>query len=243
LDNPLRYIDLLGTEGIVVTGGIADSDMFNYQFVEPSIKNIRDGIANGTPESTITWMVIDAGYTPKDIDNFRDTAEKLGVNFVPISDKYEFISYINEKNGYASRRLDPITSTAFYSHGQSPIYSGSKENQLSFAYGIADLGNRNASDINFTQSDIASLDSDAFNKATTIFFSCNSGTKDSHGNSFAQTWSNKTGGASYGIQNGRTLYSLINVAGSLSFSYPSPTFAVNFVNVCQPIEIQRIFKG
>lgn len=32
--------------------------------------------------------------------------------------------------------------------------------------------------------------------------------------SFAQTWSNKTGGTSYGIENGRTFYAMINVAAS-----------------------------
>lgn len=32
--------------------------------------------------------------------------------------------------------------------------------------------------------------------------------------SFAQAWTNKTGGRSYGIENGRTLYAMINVAAS-----------------------------
>ena len=35
--------------------------------------------------------------------------------------------------------------------------------------------------------------------------------------SFAQAWTNKTGGVSWGIENGRTLYSMINVAATWGF--------------------------
>lgn len=68
--------------------------------------------------------------------------------------------------------------------------------------------------INFTQSDISRLDSNAFYETTTYFYTCNAGTKDNNGMSFAQAWSNMTGGTSYGIENGRTLYAMINVASS-----------------------------
>lgn len=215
--NPLYYIDFNGHEMIVVSGGTADSDEFHYMFIETAIKNINDLIAEGVPADEITWMVIDAGYSPTDLANFQDTADKLGVNFVSISDKEQMIDYINNKDSGTVRADDPITYMSFFAHGQCPKYSGSDENQLSFAYNIQDL-DIDASDINFTQSDIERLNSDAFYYTYTEFFSCNAGTiDDNNGMSFAQAWSNKTGGISYGIENGRTLYAAINHAASWGF--------------------------
>lgn len=83
---------------------------------------------------------------------------------------------------------------------------------MAFAYGIKNLDAEEIADINFSQSDIEKLNSESFNNALTLFFSCNAGTKDSDGMSFAQEWTNKTGGKSCGIVNGRTLYSVINIA-------------------------------
>lgn len=96
-----------------------------------------------------------------------------------------------------------------------------EENQLSFAYHISDL-KEDASNINFTQSDIAKLDGDAFEQILTWFYSCNAGTNDSNGKSFAQEWSNKTGGISYGIKNGRTYYGMMNMTGYIGFYMPPP---------------------
>ncbi len=212
--NPLYYIDFNGHETIVVSGGAADSDKFSYQFIETAIKNINDLKAEGVPADDITWMVIDAGYEPQDIANFKDTAEQLGVHCVSVSDKEQMIDYINNKDDKTIRAEDPITYMSFFSHGRSYKYSR-VENQLSFAYNIADVADENS--INFTQSDIERLDPEAFNSTVTMFYSCNAGTKDDNGMSFAQAWTNKTGGKSYGIENGRTLYAAINHAASWGF--------------------------
>ena len=126
--------------------------------------------------------------------------------------------------GGTTRSDDKITNMTFFSHGQSPTYygfvgQGVEENQLSFAYHINDL-KEEASNINFTQSDIAKLDGDAFEQTLTWFYSCNAGTNDSNGKSFAQEWSNKTGGISYGLKNGRTYYGMINMTGNIGFYIP-----------------------
>lgn len=212
--NPLYYIDFNGHETIVVSGGTADTDAFHYQFIETAIKNINDLMAEGVPADDITWMVVEAGYKPEDLANFEDTAEKLGVNYIGISDKEQMIDYINNKDGTTIRAEDQITYMSFFAHGQCPKYSGSTENQLSFAYHIEDV---DETKIDFTQSDIERLDSEAFNNTVIKFYSCNAGTKDDNGMSFAQAWSNKTGGLSYGIENGRTLYAAINHAASWGF--------------------------
>ena len=90
---------------------------------------------------------------------------------------------------------------------------------MAFAYGIKNLGKEGITetDINFTQSDIEKLNSESFSNTLTLFFSCNAGTKDRNGMNFAQEWTNKTGGRSYGIVNGRTLYSVINIAAPWAF--------------------------
>ena len=219
--NPLYHIDRNGYEVIVVSGGTADSDTFHYQFIETAIKNINDLKEEGVPAENITWMVVEAGYKPEDLVNFAATADKLGINYVGISNKEQMIDYINNKDSETARAEDQITYMSFFSHGQCPIYSGSTENQLSFAYGIKNLDEEGITetDINFTQSDIEKLNSESFNNTLTLFFSCNAGTKDRNGMSFAQEWTNKTGGKSYGIENGRTLYSMINVAAVWGYHY------------------------
>lgn len=193
-----------------MSGGTADTDEFDYQFIETAIKNINDLNADGVPVEDITWMVVEAGYTQIDLNNFADTANKLGVNYIGISNKEQLIDYINNKGGETTRAEDSITNMTFFSHGLSYKYS-KEENQLAFAYHVSNV---DQDSINFTQSDIQRLESAAFLNTTTIFYSCNSATKDENGMSFAQTWSNKTGGTSYGIENGRTLYAMINVAAS-----------------------------
>lgn len=225
--DPMNIVDLTGHEVIIVSGGPSDKDKFSYQFVETAIKNVNDLITEGVPKDNITWMVVNAGYNADDIKNFGKTTENLGVNIEVVNDKSEMVTYINNKEGGDARANDLITNMSFYCHGQCPKYSGSNENQLSFAYSIADLGERTASDIDFTQSDIESLDGDAFYETQTFFFSCNAGTKDENGMSFAQEWSNKTGGQSLGVENGRTNYSAINMAASSALALPGgSTFAL-----------------
>ncbi len=212
--SPIQYVDLNGHETIVVSGGPADSDEFGYQFIETALKDINDLLDGGVVANEITWMVTTAGYELSDLENFAETAKKMGINYVEVDDKNEMVNYINNEVGGVTRSEDLITRMSFYAHGQCPVYSGSIENQLSFAYNIAGV---NKEDINFTQSDIDKLEPEAFLNTLTYFYSCNAGTKDATGMSFAQAWSNKTGGVSYGIENGRTMYAMINYAAEWGF--------------------------
>ena len=213
-NSPLNYIDDSGNEVLVISGGNDDKSKFDYMFIETALTKIRDEIDSGTPSEDIAWIVFNAGYEESQMESFRQTADNLDVNFVEVNDKDEFISYINykdkdEKSDETKRSEDQITSVTVFSHGESPAYANVEENQLSFAYNVEAV-EAIADQINFTQSDIAQLHENAFNLALTIFFSCNAGTNDSNGQSFAQVWSNKTGGISAGIKNGRTEYSYIN---------------------------------
>ena len=114
MQNPLYYIDFNGHETIVVSGGTADTDEFDYQFIETAIKNINDLNADGVPVEDITWMVVEAGYTQIDLNNFADTANKLGVNYIGISNKEQLIDYINDKGGGTTRAEDSITNMTFF---------------------------------------------------------------------------------------------------------------------------------
>lgn len=224
---PLNYTDDSGNEVIIVTGGIHDNAANQYMFVEPALKNVQDSISDGTPKEDITWLIINAGYTDEQMNNFQGTAENLGINYVVINDKTGFINYINDKDGGVTRAEDKITEMSFFCHGQCPRYSGTIENQLSFAYHVSNVEGEN---VNFTQSDIAKLNNNSFDNTTTIFYSCNAGTKDFNDRSFAQEWTNKTGGTSYGIVNGRTYYGAINKACNVGFYWSKDLLRITSVS-------------
>ncbi|SFV04820.1 RHS repeat-associated core domain-containing protein, partial [Butyrivibrio sp. INlla21] len=211
-NNTIMNIDPDGHESIVLSGGPADGDDFGYQFIETAIKDMRDQIASGTDPEDVTWIVMDVGYSKTDISNFNDTASKLGVNIVVADGKEDLINYINDKNG--GRSTDAITRASFYCHGRTPRRTDVNENELSFAYDIKDV---DQSKFSFTQSDIGKLDANAFDNTVTYFYSCNSGTNDNSNTSFAQEWSNKTGGRSLGLKNARTVYAFINTTGDYGF--------------------------
>jgi hypothetical protein len=243
--SPLNYDDPSGHEQIIVSGDIHDNAGFPYQFVETALHDINERIEAGEDPSDITWMVIEAGYVVEDdkskLEKFAQTAENLNISFVSISEKAEFINYINTKNVDVcfeecedDRINDKITYMSIFSHAQTPGFSGGEENQISFAYNITsdDLINEDfAALYNIKQSDIKALSSNAFENALTWFYSCNAGTVDSSGSSFAQEWANKTGGVSIGIKNGRSEYSFINTTGNFAFKSPVFTEApMDYVN-------------
>ena len=65
-------------------------------------------------------------------------------------------------------------------------------------------------DLYFNTEDIDKLNSSAFNNTFTRFYSCNTGTEVNK-KSFAQEWSNKTGGTSQAVVNNKTNYENINI--------------------------------
>ena len=232
LSNYLNYQDPSGHEKLVISGGIHDGWKFKYQFIEPALLDINNLLDSGVDSEDITWIVIKAGYNQDDLNNFGNTADKLGINIVIIEDKAELVNYINTKNveicDINERKNDRITSVSIFSHGLSQEYSHIEENKLGFPYNVADI---EEGKIDFTQSDIGSLEDEAYDKAYTLFYSCNAGTNDENGMSFAQMWSNKTGGVSIGIRNGRTDYSYINTSGNSFTINKYPTFDVmDYIN-------------
>lgn len=217
--SPLNYIDPTGFESLVISG--LQSEGYKYQFIETALHDID--VQKESGRNDITWLVFDNEeiYARADISHFKETAENIGVSVEFLNNKDDLINYINYKSledKRAEREYDKITRISVFSHGQTPRFTGGEENQISFGY---ELGN--AADYNFTQSDIERLLNEAFDRTSTLFFSCNSGTADEEGKRFAQEWSNKTGGLSLGLQNARSNYSFINSTADpvpIAFDFP-----------------------
>ena len=225
--NPLKYTDPTGNEEIVVSGGHTSGDYkigedgkprpyeeFTNQFIETALHDIGRKVevqrvllsATGfsyKPEE-ITWIVMNYNYTDDEISKFKEAVSQNRVQLKVLNSKEEFIDYINNKNGEVdSRTEDPITSMSFFSHGVpgSLAFSyDSKKRQQSKEY----------KDLYFNTEDIDKLNSSAFNNTFTRFYSCNTGTEVNK-KSFAQEWSNKTGGTSQAVVNNKTSYRNINI--------------------------------
>ena len=97
--NPVNFIDPFGLEYIVVSGSeenVIWNRRYKYNFIETAIKKLRElkGLNDG---ENITWLISSFDYSKKDIQNFKDTAEDIGVNIEFFANKNEFIGYINTK--------------------------------------------------------------------------------------------------------------------------------------------------
>ena len=234
--NPLFYDDPSGHEEIYVSGSDKTGKAFPYMFIETALHDIDVRKEKGYKSENMTWMVFTVGYSDEDKQNFRQTANNIGVGYVEIESLDEFINYINYKdkegeNNVAKREADKIAYMSFFSHGLTPKYSFSEETQLSFAYHVAGIETK---DFEFNQSDIRLLNEKAFSHTQTHFWACNTGTDDNSGSSFAQSWSNLTQGVSVALRNGRSEYSMINMTGTDSLGMVGmkiPKFTFSFQDV------------
>lgn len=211
-NNPLKYIDPDGREGIVVTGGEYNSESrYKYNFVETSINQLNQMVSQDGDEP-ITWAVMTAGYSQKDLQKFQAVADKLGVNMVQLKSADELTNYVNSKSTGSSdlsqaRQDDQVTQMAIFGHGFSGSaefgYNQGAETQENFSWGMDDASN---------------LSSGAFNNATINFFTCNAATDSEGGftgNSLIRTVANSTNSTVSGYW-GRTDYATINIGEDYS---------------------------
>ena len=196
-NNPIMFIDPLGLESIVVSGGDYSDDSihsgYDYNFIEPALKKIRE-IRKADADETIAWLIADAGWSDKDWANFSEAVSKLGVSIVRLSSANELVDYINNKTGGNSRANDKITSFTVFSHGF--------DDKLSLGYNYDDKGyDKN---LDFCTSAINRISSNAFENPLSWFYSCNTGTTYRNTN-FAQTWASRVGGTTWAYK-GQTTY-------------------------------------
>ncbi|MEN8904769.1 MAG: DUF4347 domain-containing protein [Clostridiales bacterium] len=176
-------------ESIVITGSYTPDGYSERQFVEASIKQIKELKAQG--KKNITWIVGSNGH---DLGRMKGIADDLGVNYGYINDRGELINYIN--NGQ-NRGNVKIKNISVFSHGLP---------------GTLALGYHTNDNLNITINNIkeSQLSSNAFtSNVFTHFYSCNTGT-DSNGTSFAQEWVDQTGGSAKAVVDGTTDYYDIN---------------------------------
>ncbi len=141
-----------------------------------------------------------------------------------IDNKQELFDYINKEG----REDNPIEEMTFFAHGtafdqKDGIANPEYENQYAIAMGYSHKeGVKHNNNLNIFKSDLNMIDSSAFSKKMyTYFGSCRTGNKFNDTMSFAQAWSNMTGGlvsAATGknSETGRTDYTYIYSTGSKS---------------------------
>jgi len=196
--NPIKFLDPDGRSDIVVSGGEYDSnERYKFNFIEPAITRIKQLQKSGGGES-ITWLVMNAGYSGKQIKEFKDVASKLGVGFKLINSADDFTNYLNSfadtDDPYLEMCVDKrITHMSIFGHG----FSGSAE----FAYHQSSQSN-----FSWSTDDAKQLDAGAFNNAVIDFYTCNSATGDE---SLAGVMNSVVGGTTTGFK-GQSSYSRIN---------------------------------
>lgn len=78
-------------------GEYDDENRYKYNFIEPAITKLKELISSGGNEP-ITWVVMTAGYSASDMEQFQNLANEMGVGFQAIGSADEFTNYLNSKN-------------------------------------------------------------------------------------------------------------------------------------------------
>lgn len=209
-NNPINVIDPTGEENIVVSGGeYNDKKRYKYNFVETAIKQIND-YKKTDPDEKTTWVVMNVGYSKRQIRQFEHAARRNGVSLVMADSKDELTNYINSgstTNGNLAeaRKSDPVTDLAVFGHGYAsklafahnqPVDAVTKEG---FTFGIGDVSKLNAG---------------AFNQAHINLYTCNPATNPADPNNYSQNdlvhaIANQTNSTVTGLW-GRSDYAKIN---------------------------------
>ncbi len=179
-NNSLKYFDPLGSEKIVVSGGVysedkLEDDAYYYEFVDAAIAQIIEWNSLDSNES-IMWIIADNGWTELNKKELMKAAKSLGVDIQFITDKSELIEYINNKDGDISERAeDKISDISVFSHG---INLDGGVISLGFNYGerkyiyIAAGVNRNPSGTRrayIIYFNVAKSNYETFNNTLTVF--------------------------------------------------------------------------
>lgn len=162
-------------ELIVVSGSEDDEGRFKYNFIEPAIKKLIE-LKQKYNKNIITWLISSHKYTSTDINNFKKTANDIGVSIKFFEIKQQFTNYINTQSiDGQGKRLFEISEFYSFSHGYPDRIKYSEN-------------------CNIYKADFSEINSNVFHKDYTIskFYSCNTGTGDS--DSLGQAWHDLTKG-------------------------------------------------
>ena len=193
--NPIKYVDSNGREKIIVSGGAySDKDGYQYEFIDSALREA----SSYKGKEKVSLLIADVGISQAD----KDKIASYGIEPIYFTDTSTINKYIN--NGSDNNRADdPITSFRVFAHGYS-----SNDGSIEFGHGVSSADKEALS---WTKDKITDsqtgLNSSAFSKTNSVFYSCNTGTAGT--DSFAQSWSNITGGKTKAAI-GQTSYNSIN---------------------------------
>ena len=209
-NNPVGFIDPLGLEYIVVSGGVysdpKEHSGYRYNFIEPAITKINEWLSLNDGEN-IKWIIANSGWNTSERKKFNNVISNMAavhsnnISLKFIDDKTQLFDYINYKDNN-SRSNDKIEKFVVFSHGFT-------DGTVALGYNYSDTYNKK---LNINKNDITSgkVHSRAFNNANSMFYSCNTGTGE---NSFAQLWENIAGGKTWAFE-GKTNYAKMYIGES-----------------------------
>ena len=209
-NNPIIVIDPNGMENIVVSGGeYNDKKRYKYNFIETAIKQIND-YKKEDPDEKTTWIVMNVGYSKKQIKQFEHAAKRNGVNLVMANSKDELTNYINSGSTSNSdlteaRKNDQVTDLTVFGHGYA--------SQMAFAHNQpVDAATKES--FTFRIGDVSKLNAGAFNQAQINLYTCNPATNPADPNNYSQndlvhSIANQTNSTVTGLW-GRSDYANIN---------------------------------
>jgi RHS repeat-associated protein len=120
-NNPVKYVDPDGREGITVSGSPGDHKNKRH-FLENGLDRSKQATAHFQRKGEkSTWIIYNdkkKGYTADLLKEYTKKAEKAGINVKVVSDVKEIIDYVNNKNGNDTRARDKITSFYYVGHAK-----------------------------------------------------------------------------------------------------------------------------
>jgi RHS repeat-associated protein len=183
-NSPILYTDPDGREKIVATAGFNKHAGTNpMMFIQASkliLKKYVDQVKSAGNNETVSWVLFDFDYTPKQKKEFEKWAKDNGVAppiYVRTADN--LVNYLNNKEINTElipgssisneRSNDKVTGLTAVAHGVPSIV----------AFGYENTGDENTGTVaqsDFTIESANKLDKNAFDKADIQFYSCNSAT-------------------------------------------------------------------
>ena len=121
-NNPIIFIDTNGKEGIVVSGQHGGTMQNREHFLINGLDRAKRALSHRhSKKEAVTWIVFsesdtDYGYTKKELEKYKQQAQKNGINMIVVDDADDIVKYINNKNGGKSRENDKISSFYYVGH-------------------------------------------------------------------------------------------------------------------------------
>ncbi|KMQ63855.1 hypothetical protein ACM40_03515 [Chryseobacterium sp. BLS98] len=123
-DNPVRFTDPDGREGIVVSGQPGKSQNKEH-FLANGLDRAKRALGkrHNTSEK-VTWIVYNDGsskngHSDKMLKSYKEKAKKLGINFKVVNSVDQIEDYINTKGTGKNEARDKAQITSFYYTGHA----------------------------------------------------------------------------------------------------------------------------